>query len=246
MEWLDIINNRHTTFAWEEDKIPTEEELVDVLQEVFAHIPSKNLQFPYQVRLLRNNDPAISKEIMTICKRNDHKTDEEDPGNPQVLAPWLIGFCSRYVADLESRYETESTRGLDTFELPEVGTRERKAKIQDRAGSERGQVQTENIEIGIMSTYIMLAMANRGIQTGMCQNIQRDYTRAEEIFDIDSDVKNLDFRFIMGVGYGKDASVKHEYFDPRIDKTKLIPFKPVNVEKVYPRPAFDDVIKVIK
>lgn len=246
MEWLDIIENRHTTFAWQEDKIPTEEELIDVLQEVFAHIPSKNLQFPYQVRLLRNDDPEIRKEIMTICKRNDHMTDEEDKGNPQILAPWLIGFCSRWVADLESRYETESIRGLDTFELPKIGTRERKVKVKDRQGSEQGQVQTENIEIGIMSTYIMLAMANRGIQTGMCQNIQRDYTRAEEIFDIDSDVRNLDFRFIMGVGYGKDIDTKHEYFDPRIDKLKNIPFKPTNVEKVYPRPNFDDVIKVVK
>lgn len=246
MEWLDIINNRHTTFAWEEDKIPTEEELVDVLQEVYANIPSKNLQFPYQIRLLRNNDPAIRKEIMTICKRNEHKTDEEDPGNPQVLAPWLIGFCSRYVADLESRYETESTRGLDVFELPEVGTRKRKAKVADRAGSERGQVQTENIEIGIMSTYIMLAMANRGIQTGMCQNICRDYKYAEELFQVDDDERGMDFRFIMGVGYGKDVDTHHDYYDPRIGKDKKIPFPPAMVEKVYPRPPMEDIIRVIR
>lgn len=246
MEWLDIIENRHTTFAWREDTIPTQEELIDVLQEVFTHIPSKNLQFPYQVRLLRNDDPAIRKEIMTICKRNDHMTDEEDKGNPQVLAPWLIGFCSRWVADIESRYETESTRGQDYLDNPEKGIRGRREKAGTRFINEKGQVQTENIEIGIMSAYIMLAMANRGIQTGMCQNIQRNYERAEEIFDIDSDVRNLDFRFIMGVGYGKDIDTKHEYFDPRIDKLKNIPFKPTNVEKVYPRPNFDDVIKVVK
>jgi hypothetical protein len=50
----------------------------------------------------------------------------------------------------------------------------------------------------------------------------------------------------MGIGYAKDIETRHQYFDPRIDAEKHIPFPPIHVEKAYPRPSFDDVIKVIK
>lgn len=233
MDWIPLITARHTTFAWD-DTVPEESIILAALQEVYQHIPSKNLQFPYQVHLLRNNDPAIRKEIMTICQRNGHATIEEDPGNPQVLAPWLLGFSARWVGDLEVRYETESNRG----KLNGLG--KGKLRTNDIAG---GQTRTENIEIGIFSAYIMLALANRGIQTGMCQNIGRNFVRASEIFKIDNDPRALDFRFIMGVGYGKDQHTWHNYFDPRVDSVKRIPFPPVNVEKVYPRPAFEDIVK---
>ena len=234
MEWIDLIEKRHTTFAWEENIIPEKHLILDALQEVYQNIPSKNLQFPYQVRLLRNDDPNIQKEIMTICQRNGHATIEEDKGNPQVLAPWLLGFNARWVSDLEVRYETESKRGLYD------GLGKGVSRTNDFAGS---QTQTENIEIGIFSAYIMLALANRGIQTGMCQNICNNYKRATEIFNLDEDEKALDFRFIMGVGYGKDSSKQHYYFDPRTDNYKTIPFPPDGVENVYPRPTFNDVIK---
>jgi hypothetical protein len=80
----------------------------------------------------------------------------------------------------------------------------------------------------------------------MCQNICNNYTRAEEIFKLAEDERALDFRFIMGIGYAKDIETRHQYFDPRIDAEKHIPFPPIHVEKAYPRPSFDDVIKVIK
>jgi len=233
MDWISIITARHTTFAWD-DIVPEESVILSALQEVHQHIPSKNLQFPYQVHLLRNNDPAIRKEIMTICQRNGHATIEEDHGNPQVLAPWLLGFNARWVSDLETRYETESTRG----KLNGLGNGKRRTNDLDGA-----QTQTENIEIGIFSAYIMLALANRGIQTGMCQNIANNSVRASEIFKIDNDPRALDFRFIMGIGYGKDQHIWHDYFDPRVDRFKRIPYSPSNVEKVYPRPAFEDIVK---
>ena len=233
MDWISLITARHTTFAWK-DTIPEESIILAALQEVYNHIPSKNLQFPYQVHLLRNNDPAIRKEIMTICQRNGHATIEEDHGNPQVLAPWLLGFNARWVGDLETRYETESNRGKYD------GLGKGKRRTNDPDGD---QTQTENIEIGIFSAYIMLALANRGIQTGMCQNICNNYERATEIFNLDDDPRALDFRFIMGVGYGKDQQTWHNYFDPRVGNYKQIPFPPSDVEKVYPRPAFEDIIK---
>jgi hypothetical protein len=162
---------------------------------------------------------------------------EVDHGNPQVLAPWLLGFNSRWTSDLETRYEKTSKRG--EFNGLGIG--------QKRTNDPNGrQAQTENIEIGIFSAYIMLALANRGLSTGMCQNICNNYTRAEEIFKLAEDERALDFRFIMGIGYAKDIETRHQYFDPRIDAEKHIPFPPIHVEKAYPRPSFDDVIKVIK
>ena len=114
--------------------------------------------------------------------------------------------------------------------------------INDDNDDNGAQTQTENIEIGIFSAYIMLALANRGIQTGMCANICINYEEATELFKLAEDDKALDFRFIMGIGYGKDIETRHDYLDPRINKEKPIPFAPVDVEVVYPRPAFDDII----
>lgn len=236
MDWADIIEKRHTTFAWEENTIPTKGLIVEAIEEVYTHIPSKNLQFPYQVRLLRNNDINIQKEIMTICHRNKEMDIQEDRGNPQVLAPWLLGFNARWVGDLEKRYETTSKRG----DLDGIGIG------QKRTSDPVGQTQSENIEIGIFCAYIMLALTNRGIQSGMCQNICRNYKRAEEIFEIGKDERSLDFRFIMGIGYAKDRNLRHDYFDPRINKNKPIPYAPIDVHKVYPRPDMNDIVKIIK
>jgi len=244
MDYKTVIENRHTTFAWREDKIPTKEQIMEVIEEAYTHIPSKNLQFPYQVHLFRNNDYAISKEIMTICKRNRALSLEVDPGNPQVLAPWLIGFSARYVADLEDRYEPESVRG--THYIDGEGTAARRSKVfVGDADMDAAQKQTENIEIGLMSAFIMLGAANAGIQTGMCQNIDGNPDRAAEIFNIDKDAKSLDFRFMMGIGYGKDSSVRHNYYDPRISKDRPIPFAPDDVETAYPRPDLNDIIKEV-
>ena len=46
MDWLELIKLRHTTFAWREDKIPPKDLIIESLEEVYEHIPSKNLQFP--------------------------------------------------------------------------------------------------------------------------------------------------------------------------------------------------------
>jgi|MEHZ01.5.fsa_nt_MEHZ011528668.1_4 hypothetical protein len=246
-EFKNVLEDRHTTFAWDLDKVPSEELLLDVLKEVYENIPSKNLMFSYQIRLLRNDDDEVRKKIMTICQRNASHTIQEDRGNPQVLAPWLIGFNARWVSDLEKRYETTSKRG----ELDGFGTEQRRTGGTDKLTQDEakflsaGQTQNENIEIGIASAYIMLAMANRGIQTGMCQNICNDFKYAEQVFKVDDDERGMDFRFIMGVGYGKDIDTHHDYFDPRIGQDKKIPFPPAMVEKVYPRPNMQDIIKVV-
>ena len=237
MEWLDLLEARHTTFAWQEDKIPTEEEIYDVFAEVLKHIPSKNRQFPYQVKLLRNDDPEIRKNILTICQRNgEYGPDEleKDRGNPQVLAPWLLGFCSRWVADREGMFDKSTSRAyLD-------------GKGIGKKHSDVAQTQTENIEVGIAAVTLMYAFANRGIQTGICQNICSDYEYASKVFKLDEDERAMRFVIIMGVGYGKDPDVKHDFLDLRTGKMRPIPFKPTNVDKVYGYPPLSDIFKTVK
>jgi len=237
MEWLDLLEARHTTFAWREDKIPTEEEIYDVFAEVLKHIPSKNRQFPYQIRLLRNDDPEIRKNIMTICQRNGQWGPDElenDRGNPQVLAPWLLGFCSRWVGDREGMFDKSSKRA------------HLEGKGEGLFHNDPDQLQTENIEIGIAAVTLMYAFANRGIQTGICQNIANDYNYAQKVFKVDEDKRAMKFRIIMGVGYGKDPSVVHMYDDPRTGKEQRIPYRPSNVDNVYGFPPLEDIFKTVK
>jgi nitroreductase len=217
MEWEKLIQERHTTFAWR-DEVPSREIIEEVLQELYNHIPSKNLMFPWSVYVLRNNNPKITKELMTICHRNLCMSPLTDLGNPQVMAPWLIGFANRWVQDLEVRYDARSTRTDDA------------------------QRDTEQMEIGMASLFLSYAFANRGIQTGFCQNINNLRDRAGEIFSID---EGQEFRFIMGVGYGKDRSIRHQYLDPRTNKYKPIPIAPDSVTEGYPRPDFDKIFTFV-
>jgi len=236
MEWLELIEERHTTFAWDEERIPKKELIIEALQEVHTHIPSKNLMFPYQVRLYRHNDAAKRKRLMEICLRNGSLSTEDDPGNPQVLAPWILLFNSRYCSDLEGRFDTKSPRA----KLDGLGS----GKTRTPGHQTTKQIQTENIEIGIFSAFIMLALANRGIQSGMCQNLCNDYPAVEEMFPISHDERALDLRFLIGVGYGKDRYVHYDYFDPRVDIVKKIPYPPGIVDKVYGRPSFNNIVIV--
>lgn len=234
MDWNNLIENRHTTFAWDEDKIPTEEELYDVFAEVLKHIPSKNRQFPYQIKLMRNDDPEVRKNIMTICHRNKELPIEDDPGNPQVLAPWLLGFCSRWVADRELMQDKASSRGY----LEGKGTGKKHSDV--------AQTQTENIEIGIAAVTLMYALANRGIQSGICQNIATDFEYASKVFKLDEDKRAMRFVIIMGVGYGKHPAVKYKYDDPRTGKEQHIPYAPYNVDKAYGYPPLTDIFRTVK
>ena len=74
MDWLKIIENRHTTFAWDEENVPSKELLLEVLQEVYTHIPSKNLQFPEEPHAFmssRSKRPSRIEDIITPQKENN-------------------------------------------------------------------------------------------------------------------------------------------------------------------------------
>lgn len=214
MEWIDIINQRHTTFAWTDDVVD-KTIIEDVFFETYNHIPSKNLQFPYTIISYRNANQNIKKEVMNICHRNNNKSVDEDFGNPQLLAPWLIIFIGRNVSNLSNRYE------------------------KNLVVSSHAQNDLQNLEIGMVSLFLSLSFASRGIQTGFCRCI-RDKNKLGNLFNIDQPVE-----FIMGVGYGKDNKTRYSYNDPRTDNLQMIPYKPINAGKVYPRPDFDEIFKFL-
>ena len=213
MDWLDLIQARETCFNWDNSRTVSKETVREVCEEVYYHLPTKNLKYPFQVDIFDNTkDSEVRKEIMTIFHRNQDMSIEKDRGNPQVLAPLLIAFSMRDVSDLEVKYQKDTLRTYDEV------------------------VFTNNIEIGIVSTYFMLAFANRGISTGITQNCH-DGPRVAEL--IGADMPTI---LMMGVGY-KDKSMF--YHDPRTDNPrKMIPFPPEAVDKFYRRPDFDDVFKI--
>ena len=212
MEWNDLINSRYTNFAWKNKDIP-QDILEDVCKEVYYHVPTKNLKFPYVITVYRNNDPEIKKEIATICHRNKDKTIAEDLGNPQVLAPVLFAFSRRNYKDLETKYQktyTWTEEQLDKYGM---------------------------LEIGVVATFLILALTNRGIQTGFCQNVNQNQTRASEIFDTEYPV-----RLLVGAGYTKGPG-RHIYIDPRTDKPRKTPYDPEYNTVMYPRPPFETIFK---
>ena len=215
MEWKTLIENRYTNFAWQDREIP-QDLIDDVLLEVYNHVPTKNLKFPYVVTVYKNNNAELRKEIATICHRNLDKPIETDPGNPQVLAPTLFAFSRRDHKDLETLHQKTYAR------------------------TEKGLELYGHVEIGVIATFLMLALTNRGIQTGFCQNIGQDAIRASEIFGTKHPVKLL-----VAAGYGINPKIYHNYLDPRNNKKRQIPFPPKILNEIYQRPSFNKIFKFV-
>lgn len=214
MDWKDIIKSRHTTFAWDYSKEVDPQIIKDVLYENYKHAPTKNLKYPFIAKVIKNDEPERRKEIMTICHRNADMSIETDFGNPQVLAPYLIGFCQRDVRDLEVLYQPTYTRKAESV------------------------VRYDYLEVGIQATFIMLGLKNRGLDTGITQNCCNDPTRTAELFGLPDRCI-----FIVGVGYSKGLG-PNTYLDPRTNTEKSIPYAPERRDEVYPRPDFEKIYNV--
>ena len=91
MDYKDLIERRKNYFVFS-DEVIDEKIIKEVFEEVYYHAPSQNLLFPYEVTLYRNNNYENKVKLLELTHRNSNLTVEEDPGNPQVLAPWLIGL----------------------------------------------------------------------------------------------------------------------------------------------------------
>lgn len=218
MEYKQLIESRRNYFAWIYDKEISKEAIVEVFEEVYMNVPTKNLMYPYNVTLYKNDNLEKRKQLMTICHRNMDHDIERDRGNPQVLAPWIIGISPRDVVELETRYDPIYRRPKEHV------------------------VQMDAFEAGMLSTYIMLGLQNRGYNTGISQNCCNDPKGTMEI--IDSPTPPI---FLIGVGYGSNAET---YLDPRTDTIKNVPYTPDVVQPSRERkftegnPSFSDIFKL--
>ena len=165
MEWHDIIASRRNYFVFT-DEVVDKKIIKEVFEETYLYAPSQNLLFPYEVRLYRNNNTEIKKQLLELTHRNSNLDTENDPGNPQVLAPWLVG-------------------------LTYIEKHNKKTASKDK--------RVDELELGILLTYISLGLKNRGIDTAFCKCI-RDKNAVGQIFGTD----RVDV--MIAVGYGTNAT----------------------------------------
>lgn len=218
MEYTDLIQSRRNHFTWDYSRAIPKEDIVDVFHEVYMNVPTKNLMYPYVVTLFENSQSAAKDELFTICHRNQAHSVEQDAGNPQMLAPWIIGIGPRDVVHLETRYDPVYRRSNWHVDL------------------------MDSFESGMLATYIMLGLQNRGYNTGISQNCVNNPERCAQI--IGSPVSLL---FLIGVGYGTNDPT---YFDPRTLTNKNVPFDINNVPDsrqskfTEGNPSFTDVFNI--
>ena len=192
MEYKELIKSRRNHFTWDYDQIVERKTIVDVFEEVYLNVPTKNLMYPYEVTLYKNDNTEARKELMTIVHRNKAYEAERDPGNPQMLAPWIIGIGQKDVVELETRYDPIYRRNPLSVD------------------------RMDSFEAGVLLTYIMLGLQNRGVNTGVSQNCCNNPERCAEIIGATNPTI-----FLIGVGIGTNDS---HYYDPRIDAMKPVPF----------------------
>ena len=113
MEWKDIIASRRNYFVFT-DEVVDKKVIKEVFEETYLYAPSQNLLFPYEVRLYRNNNTEIKKQLLELTHRNSNVNVENDLGNPQVLAPWLVGLT--YIEKHNNKTASED-RIVDGLEL---------------------------------------------------------------------------------------------------------------------------------
>jgi|TARA_B100000780_G_scaffold269106_1_gene227648 hypothetical protein len=174
MDFNKVISNRTNTFTWDYTKEVDVQLIKDAMYDNYMKAPTKNLKYPFVIKVIKNNNLDRRKEIMSICHRNDDMGVETDLGNPQVLAPYLIGFCQRNVLDVEVLYQ-RYTRNSESV------------------------IRYDHVEFGIQATYLMLGLQSRGLNTGITQNCSHNPDRVAELFGVDQPV-----RLILGVGYASN------------------------------------------
>lgn len=174
MDFKEVIQSRTNTYTWDYTKKVDIQIIKDVLYDNYMQAPTKNLKYPFTITCIKNDDPDRRKEIMTICHRNDEMPIETDYGNPQVLAPYLIGFSQRDVTKAEVQYQFYN---------------------RTPASVER----YDHLEFGVQAAYIMLGLQNRGLDTGITQNCSHNPERCAELFGADQPI-----RLILGVGYASN------------------------------------------
>lgn len=187
MNFDSIMEKRKTNFSWSQQTV--DKVLIKhIIETVIDSVPSKQNKFPYTIDVLDWSDPALRNDIFFHTHRDINESVKTDPGNPQTLAPMLLVFTHRNMSNEDIGKQTEL----------------HEEEYKENIG---------NLEIGIVSTMLMLSFENVGLATGFCQCINDKSVLGKKL--------NRDkVVLMMGVGYPSDAST---YFDPRINAQKNIP-----------------------
>jgi nitroreductase len=155
VSWKRIVKARQSWPLFKSDPIDRNiiEEIID---ELYHFMPSKQNKFPFYIKIFDWSNADVRQHIFKECHRNENHSVDEDLGNPQVLAPWLIAF---------------------SYRSPELRTEVEKQEYKDlNAIVKQGQ-----LEIGIASTFIAYACEARNIQTGFCGCIRNPDQLAKKI-----------------------------------------------------------------
>ena len=189
MDFDTVINNRKTNFTWTDQEVD-KDKIKSIINNTLSKVPSKQKRMPYKIDVLDYSDKELRKEIFLHTKRDEESTVEEDPYNPQTLAPILLVFSMRS--------STDAIDKLNRAPLP-----------HDFQGYSDNRVIY--MEMGIVAMSLMLALEAEGFATGFCQCIERK-DQLGDTLDLSHPVD-----LMMGVGY---PSTKENYIDPNTNTVK--------------------------
>jgi nitroreductase len=215
MDWQDLIEKRQHYFIFE-DKEVDPVTIKDAIKEAYEHTFTKNLKYPFKCYLLKNDKIDITTKLLHAAHRNDDWPKERDYGNPQLMAPYLIGFSERNVYLQEIKRQKHYGRTPDGLKLMNY------------------------FEAGIFSAYVALALVNRGLDTAYCQNIRHNKEQVQEIFQAQGEIF-----FVMSVGYGKEPGGNYRWLDSRVNIEKNVPYAGKTSEEYYGRPDFNRIFKEV-
>jgi len=196
--WKNMLENRSTTFAWS-DKEVTKETIQSMLDDLHNHVPSKQAMMPYTIKVLDWSDVEARHTIFANNHRDSDRTVENDFGNPQTLAPWLLAFTPRRPVEDEEYSQYEGAHKEGFFH------------------------RMANLEIGIASSFMVWSAAARGLSTGYCgcmnelEDGKKNIAAALNPGQRDPDEPTV----LLGIGYKDDEATS--YLDPRTNKQKVFP-----------------------
>ena len=192
----NIYKKRIQTQTWN-DKIPSKKLINSLLKKTYELVPSKQNIVPYQIIIW---GPNIKKDdFRDFCRYGTDMTNDFKKGTSQLLAPYVLFFCTREINDIN---------GMVLRTLKKGHTHPILEKDADLLGIENPpEIKNLGIEIGMFGSLL----------TGFCieENLNVSYTLCmpPSAYDINdkcipnNEWKSFGFKpgqvlFSMSIGYG--------------------------------------------
>ena len=191
MDFKTVLEGRTTNFTWTDQKVD-KDKIKNIINNALLKVPSKQKRMPYSITVLDYSDKELRKEIFLHTKRDTHTSVNNDPFNPQTLAPILLIFSMR-----------NANKAIKKLS--------RSATANDFQGYKDNRVIY--MEIGIVAMTLMFALEAEGFATGFCQCIERKDKLSKKLkleYPVD---------LMMGVGY---PSNEEKYLDPNTNTMKNV------------------------